>query len=238
MLRGTPEAPLPSPIRALPYRRWASRFLGGTVLLQGHLAEPWSWPLTGEPVELPAGPVEVSFTFAGGPVLTVPRVELRLPFVRTFDGDGLRLDAVEDLLDVLHDLRMSAVVHTDQDLLVRTQPGLEGVIPAGGTVRAEVRTGGPPEAPILEGPLSVTVGGAGVRLGLSRARWLVALADLRIRSATLHPDGAVHLDGGAASLMDRAVGRGLQHASSTLSELVRRSPKFARVRSFLRPVPS
>lgn len=236
MLRGTPEAPLPSPIRALPYRRWASRFLGGVVRLKGHLPTAVAWPVATPPLDLPAGPVEVRFAFTGRPELAVAWVEVLTPTPLRV-AEPTSLDAVEGLLDRLHDLEMSAEVHTDQDLLVRTQPGLEGVIPAGGTVRVAVHTEGPPQAPILQGPLSVTVGGAGVRLGLSRARWLVALADLRIRSATLHPDGAVHLESGATGLVDRAMGRGLQHASTALSELVRRSPKFARVRSFLRPVP-
>ena len=78
------------------------------------------------------------------------------------------------------------------------------------------------------------LGGGSVHAQTSSSDRTSAQPDwVRIDGATLHPDGSVHLEGGARGGLDRVVRNGLQQASASLSRLVRSSPRFARFRVFL-----
>ena len=87
---------------------------------------------------------------------------------------------------------------------------------------------------MLSQPVVMEVDGEGFKLSHQRFRRLASLASLRLEGASLHPDGEVRLKGGAGLGLDRMVRGGLEKASERLSELVRSSPRFARVRSFLK----
>ena len=87
---------------------------------------------------------------------------------------------------------------------------------------------------LLATALEVRVDGSGIRVRHEQARWLDSLARIRIRRVSLHPDGQVEFDGGASGMMDWAVRSGLERASSRISELVKDSPRFERLRTFLR----
>jgi hypothetical protein len=198
-------------------------------------------------IELPAGPVSLQLQFTGGAAPTVR--ELRCvapPLVLTIQGQELRLGgqevataaplaAVEALLDHLHDLAVRVEAVAGDELWVKLAPGVAATIPSRATVTVDAATCGPPERPRLLRPLVVSVGGAGLSIRLPGSRWLKALASVAIRGASLAPDGEVELTGHTGGTLDRVVGAGLRRTSNHLSELVRRSPQFAQVRTFLGP---
>lgn len=198
---------------------------------------------------LPPGPVTVELGFVtsrpeglsgavtpapGAPVPSLSHVGLVSRGIRVA-LDGLAagpLPAIEGLLDHLHDISVRVEAMPGEDLWVRFLPGLSATIPGDAMVTCEAHTTGPPDAPRLNRSLVVSVGGAGLSVRLPGSRWLRILASVAIRRASLAPDGAVELHG-APGTLDRAVGFGLRHASHHLSDLVRRHPQFARVRTFL-----
>jgi hypothetical protein len=183
-----------------------------------------------EPVPgLDAGTVHAEITLAGARITAITIATNGGPPVERDAADERAWDAALDLLDVLHDLEVKVEAHTDRALVVRTKPGILAHLPARASVTATAVCVGPPTAPRLFRPLVLTVGGSGVRLGLSRVRWLAELARVRVRSATLHPDGEVRLDGSAIA-DSRLL---LRTAARALTELVRRNPRFARLRGFL-----
>jgi hypothetical protein len=198
-------------------------------------------------VDLPAGPVSVEMYFVGGATPTVRELRcLAPPLVLTIEDHKLRLGgqevattaplaAVEGLLDHLHDLAVRVEAVAGNELWVKLAPGLAATIPPRATVTVDAATRGPPNRPRLRRPLVVSVGGAGLSIRLPGSRWLKALASVAIRGASLAPDGEVELTGHSSGALDRVVGAGLRKTSSHLSELVRRSPQFAQVRSFLGP---
>jgi hypothetical protein len=176
-----------------------------------------------------AGAVRAEIKLAGDRITGISVATNGGPPVDHDASDDRAWDAALDLLDVLHDVEVHVEAHTDRGLVVRTKPGILAHLPARTAVTATVVCAGPPGSPRLCQPLVLTAGGAGVRLGLSRVRWLAELARLRVRSATLHPDGEVRLDGSA--IADSRVL--LRTAARALTELVRRNPRFARLRGFL-----
>ncbi|MEZ4318259.1 MAG: hypothetical protein R3F61_12185 [Myxococcota bacterium] len=202
-----------------------------------------------------AGPLEVAFTFEGGEdpsLLAVALVgdvtfEGRSGAELDADCEGTQLDGVdssgpirlevvlEALLLGLSDLSAWAEVFPDGELLVKFQHGVQVAISANATVRLEGASLGSPGSLRLSEPLVLSVDGEGLRLSHRRFHRLASLADIRIEGASLHPDGEVTLRGGANTALDRVVRGGLKRAGARLSELVKRSPRFARVRSFLRP---
>lgn len=142
------------------------------------------------------------------------------------------------IFGAMWDLEADAWAISDHEVEVGFGRGLGRVvefgIPAGTYVRLRGESVGPPSKPVLSAPLSLSVGGAWIRLGGDRrVRWLSSLARVRVERAILHPDGRVALDGGARRILNRAARGGLAHASARISELVQHSPRFVRVRSFL-----
>jgi hypothetical protein len=237
-------------LRELPLLRWATRFEGGTVLLSGRLVDAVELvPHTG-PVVLQAGPVVARLEFVGGPVPALEAAAIDASSLTVHGEAGSTLAAgsegtaidgravaavrmdqlVDGLLDHLHDLAVEAAVHTGSDLLVKVSKGVEATLPAHHVVTVRGATLGPPDQPLLDAPLVVSVEGTGVRLTHSKLRWLATLAKVSLQEARLHPNGRIALQ--AHSRGGRL--RGLQRVSDRLSEVVQRSPRFARVRAFLR----
>ncbi|MEZ4239099.1 MAG: hypothetical protein R3F59_23690 [Myxococcota bacterium] len=216
------EPALSSPLRTLPLTRWATRFSTGSLAVRGRLDAPFHWP----ELTVPAGPVTLDVAFRGGaqPVLTSVRIQGAGEATVDVSGVASPGRAVEALLDALHDLEVIVEAQPGEDLWVRMMPGLSALIPGDAPVHAEAHSIGPPDRPRLSRPLVVSFGGAGLSVRLPGARWVKILAAVAIRRASLAPDGAVELDGS---------GFGLRRASHHLSDLVRRHPHFARVRSFL-----
>lgn len=196
-------------------------------------------------VLIPKGDVEIRLLFSGGthPEITELRCaaeSLTIEFVErrvTVNGEEAAIEtplvAVEELLDHLYDLSVHVEAIAGSELWIKIAPGLQATIPAAASVAVDAATRGPPNRPRLVRSLVLSVGGTGLSIRLPGSRWLKALASIAIRSASLAPDGAVELTGHGPSALDRVVGAGLRHTSSHLSELVRRAPQFARVRSFL-----
>lgn len=240
-------------LRDLPLVRWASRFQRGTVEFTGVLQLPFDEDIAGRRVRIGCGPVAGRLEFIGGPrpavlAAAVDGPDLHLDAVAghtlaagpehaTVDDHAIplpRMDLLLDaLLDHLHDLAVEAEAHTDRDLIVKLSHGVEATLPADEVVSVRGSTFGPPAQPLLDAPLVVTVGGTGVRVSHRRMQWLSSLARLSLQEATLHPDGKVALQAQGRGGLQR-VGGGLQRVSDRLSEVVRRSPRFARVRAFLR----
>lgn len=197
--------------------------------------------------ELPVGPVRVELVFVGGAVPRVPEIRVLAGALQLVLVDGLvhddgatrplarPLDPIDALLDCLHDPSVRVEARPSEDLWIKVAPGLTAALPAGGTITVEAATTGPPESPRLRRSLVVSVGGAGLSIRLPGSRWLKVLASIAIRRASLAPDGGVELLGSATGRLNGAVGVGLRHASHHLSDLVRQSPQFARVRTFLEP---
>ena len=74
----------------------------------------------------------------------------------------------------------------------------------------------------------------GIRVTHGRAPGLSKVARVRVHRFALPPDGSVHLDGAGRGMLDFAISSGLRQASSRLSALIRESPRFERLRAFLR----
>jgi len=201
-------------------------------------------------VRLEAGPVAARLDFVGGktPVIEAAAVDADELWLSPHRGatlavgpgcatlDGVRVPVVrmdlllDELVDHLHDLAVMATAHSEADLLVKVARGVEATVPAREPVVVTGTTSGPPSQPLLDAPLVVRVGGTGVRVSHRRLQWISSLARVRLMEATLHPDGKVALH---ADARGRRM-RGLQRVSDRLSEVVRDSPRFARVRRFLR----
>ncbi len=191
-------------------------------MLEGRLVTPLELDLDSEVLSLVAGPLRVAVTFLGGPEprLTEVRIQGEVRPAGPGAVDGLRV-----LLDHVHDARVDAHAWSDVDLVVKLGHGLEARLPAGELVTLRAITQGPPDDPRLVEILDANIGGAGVRFSLQRARWLSSLARVHIHRASLHPTGRVDFEGRGRGL--------LRTASHHVSDLIRRSPRFARVRRLL-----
>lgn len=245
----------PNAVRSLPLVSWAARFRDGRVDFTGRLVEAIEVEVDGVPVVLGAGPVcgRVDFEGNGAPALLAAALDARRVVVRGVEGrtlaaaadvvdldgtplDPLRMDLlIEALLDHLHDLAVEIAAWPGQELLVKLAGGVEATVGATDVVTLKGATVGPPGQPLLDAPLVCTVGGAGLRVSHKKLRWLSTLAMVRIQEASLHPCGRVDLQADTPAGLHR-LGRGLDRVSARLSEVVRRSPRFARVRAFLRDV--
>jgi hypothetical protein len=155
------------------------------------------------------------------------------------DGFGVQASNTAACLaaffDRLHDVEVEVRAWPDGELLVAFANGVRFAVPDGRAVCVSGATEGPPADLRLSKPLRVAVEGGGVQMTLGRARWVSRAASVRLVEARLHPDGSVALSGGSGRVLDHAVRAGLKTASLTLSRMVRRSPRFARVRALLRP---
>ncbi|MEQ1505329.1 MAG: hypothetical protein ABMB14_24065 [Myxococcota bacterium] len=199
--------------------------------MSGRLPDEFRWPGI---APIPPGPVELIVGFVGGPAPSVAEIRLTAG-AAPIDLAPLAhpLHAVGPLIDLLHDPKVRVEAQPGGTLWVRIAPGLSATIPGEGAVTLEAEAVGPPDRPRLNKPLIASIGGTGLSIRLPGSRWLRILASVAIRRASLSPDGAVELHGTAPGSLDRAVGVGLRHASHHLSDLVRKHPQFARVRTFL-----
>jgi hypothetical protein len=200
------------------------------------------------------GPLELAFTFTGGASPHIEEVALlgaltvdeRTGTALDVNADGVLLDGERMAVDLPTDLLVEAVVARladvaiwievvpDGELLVKFQHGVQAVLNASAVVTLTGAASGPPDNLTLSRAVEMAVDGEGLRLSHRRFRRLSSLASLRLEGASLLPDGEVRLRGGASRGIDRVVRGGLEQASARLSDLVRRSPRFARVRSFLK----
>jgi len=185
--------------------------------------------------EVRTGLVRIDLSFVGGdaPRFTAATVVGPGCSVRTDDVAGLA-----PIVDALHDVGICVEARTDVEARVSLGHGIEATIPESGTISLSAAVEGPPDAPVLAAALEVRVDGTGIGVRHRQARWLDSLARIRIRRVSLHPDGQVEFDGGAAGVMDWAVTDGLRRASNRITELVKDSPRFERLRAFLRVSPT
>lgn len=210
---------------------WARRFTRGSAEIAGRLVAPVR---VGE-AQIDAGPVRIEVDFTGG---REPRIDRAVAIARQPRAGGvvrlaLTAQQAEALVSELWDLDVSAWAIARGDVHLRLAPGMEVDFP-GGRVSVCGSAVGPPDRMVLAGPLEFSAGHATVRLsGTDRLRWLSSLARIRVDRAVLHPDGRVALEGGARRGFDTAVRAGLKSASEALSSLVRSSPRFSVVRTFL-----
>ncbi len=149
-----------------------------------------------------------------------------------------RLDRlVEEVVERLWDVDASVELEPNGELLVKFPHGVQAALNARAVITLAGAAEGPPHALQLRRPVVMAVDGEGFRLSHERFRRLSSLACLRLEGASLHPDGKVQLRGGARRGLDGVVRGGLERASARLSEIVRRSPRFARLRTFLKTGP-
>jgi len=170
-----------------------------------------------------------------GEALEVRPGLLRVDAVRVPLPEPVRLGIlVGRVVELLGDIEVSATIEPGRDLRVRFGEGMVVRIgeEVGLTVVGAAR--GPASSLRISRPLELQFGGRGVQLSHERFRTLSRLARVQVVRARLHPDGEVRLEGRGAWGFDLAVRGGLQQASKRLSDHVRTSPRFRRVREFLR----
>ncbi|MEN0064772.1 MAG: hypothetical protein AAGA48_21685 [Myxococcota bacterium] len=218
-------------LRDLPLARWASRFVEGTVQISGRLPRAIEPSFDGVPTPIGIGLVRVALNFIGGETPAFAEGTVVGPRCNLTTADGLGVAAV---VDALHDVGLCVEARTDGELQVSLGHGIEASVPAEGVVTLSAVVEGPPDAVVLATAVEVSVAGQGIGVRHQQARWLDGLARIRIRRVSLHPNGEVELDGSGAGVMDWAVTNGLRRASSRITELVRDSPRFERLRAFLR----
>lgn len=246
-----------SALGSLPLVKWAMRLRRGRVELAGHLVDAVRLPLGEEAsVAISAGPVAAEVEFVGGAVPMLSRVCIVAEglAVGTAAGRSLEIAAgavlvdgvaveipepplgtvAEALLEKLGDVAVSATAEPDGDIALRIGHGIEVIVPNGVPLTVRGASHGDASALRLSEPLVVGFGGEGLRLSHEQFRWLARLSVVRLGRATLHPDGSVALEGRGGRTAELAMRAPLQKASARLSDLVRRSPGFHRVRAFLK----
>jgi hypothetical protein len=134
----------------------------------------------------------------------------------------------------LGDVRLEAQAEPDGEVVVQFQVGVELFLSAGVLLDIRGAAMGPPDGLRLARPLTASFGGEGIRISHEQFKLLSRLASVRVRRATLHPDGRVKLEASATRGLNTAVRGGLHKVSKRVSTLVRTSPNYARVRTFLR----
>lgn len=253
-----PDEPAPpSALATLPLVKWATRLRRGTVEVWGRVVNDCTFPLGDRVLALPAGPIRVHAAWVGGESPRIVRCEVEGDGLR-LDGEVGRLVAgtddtltlddrelpvaerhrlarlMEAMMAAVGDVRVEARAEPDGELLLQVGLGVRVTIPPGVMLTVTGASVGPPDQLQLCEPLNVGFGGEGLRLTHDQFRWLARLAAIRLQRATLNPDGTIDLEGRAARGVDMAVRAPLQRVSAGLSHLVRHSPKFKRVRSFLK----
>lgn len=227
-----PAAPI-SLLRSLPLARWTERLLEGRVELKGSVLEPCRLQAGTTTLDLVPGPVEAVLTFDGGTTPRITHLQIRCGDDTTTVSEHAT-DIAQALLDQLHDLALDIQVRTDGEVVVELGNGLNATLADGGAITLRAAAQGTPAAPRLAAPLQVDVADHGIRVTHGRAPGLSRVARVRVHRFALHPDGSVHLDGAGRGMLDFAVSTGLRRASDRLSALVRDSPRFERLRAFLR----
>lgn len=248
-------------ITRLPLAKWARRFGNGTVSIAGEMRACRRIIVSDEVVlEIAPGTCHLEFAFEGGDTARILSVRIVTEEVRlagVHDGatvvvaneSGLRLGAVSvdtpvvlvslvhQLIDRMDDIVVGANATPNTSIILTLLPGVTLDLPAGSVLRIRGETEGPSSQLRLSAPLQVQFGGSGIELAHQQFRRLSRLASVRISAATLHPDGEVQLEADAAPVLRRALRGGLETASARFSRLVRHSPHFRGVRTFLK-VPS
>lgn len=218
-------------MRDLPLERWATRFVDGTIQLTGRLTGAVDATFDGDVIRISLGLVRLDLSFVGGEAPAFVEASIAGPGCRLTTAD---MDGVGEVIDALHDVGLCVEARTDEEVRVTLGHGIEATIPQDGTISLSAVVEGPPETPVLAAALEVRVDGSGIGVRHEQARWLDGLARIRISRVALHPDGQVELAGGGAGVMDWAVSSGLKRASSQITGLVKDSPRFERLRAFLR----
>lgn len=229
-----PAAPI-SLLRSLPLARWTERLLEGRLHVRGSVLEAAVIEAGDTQVALAPGPVEATLTFRGGRQAHVTSLRIEAghgPVDLATHEDAARV--AEQLLDHLHDLALDVDVRTDGEVVLDLGNGLHATLADGGSIAMRATAHGTPAAPRLAEPLQVHIADRGIRVTHGNAPGLSRVARVRVHRLDLHPDGSVHLDGGGRGMLDFAVSSGLRRASSRLSALIRESPRFERLRGFLR----
>lgn len=252
-----------SPFAQLPIAQWASHCRRGGVSLRGRpdgQAVLQVGPVT---VRLCACTARVSVDYRGGSVSTglhevvirQQAVTIELSGGHSHQGrrlrvtpdrlvlDGLTVAApegidlellVRDLAEVLGDLSFTAFAEPQGDLTIRFGPGMVVDLPAGARVTVSGAMRGPAASLQISEPIELFFGGEGIQISHEQLQMLSRILKVQLSRARLHPDGEVHLEGHGAKGFDLAVRGGLRTASAQLSHLIRRNPRFGRVRAFLR----
>jgi len=204
------------------------------VRITGRLPGSAVTSFDGAQVDIRTGLVRIELTFSGGDEPEFTEASVVGPGCRVTTTD---VSGVGPVVDELHDVGVRVEARTDTEVEVTLGHGIEATIPKNGTISLSAAVEGPPETPVLAAALEVNVDGSGIGVRHSQARWLDSIARIRISRVSLHPDGQVEFDGGGTGVMDWAVNDGLRRASSRITELVKASPRFERLRSFLRVHP-
>lgn len=242
-------------LMGLPLSEWAARLRWARVTLSGRVAD-LTLTLGGQPIVVEAGPIGIDAAFTGGHAPCLRRAEVRGAIalggrsggVLVLEGGGIVLDGdtlplaaervgagrmLASLVRCVADARVQAEADPDGDVVVQLGGGIEVALAEGVGLTLRAATLGPPDALQLCAPVELGFGGDGMRLSHDGLRFLSRLASVKIERAMLHPDGSVDLQGSGRPGLDRAVRGGLHTASASLSTLVRRSPRFRRVRDLL-----
>ncbi len=248
-----------SVVRELPLSRWAARFRGGTVEAAGVLDADVVLTAGALAVRVARGDVAVWLRFTGGEAPQILEAEVRAVGLRAglegqlIEGEELAISEgmasvdgvpvaggdpdvevlVGALVDHVGSLSFVATATPSGELVVRLPAGVQVSLDGQDEVVVSGASEGPPGGLRLCAPLEVRCGGEGFQLSHEQFRRLARLARVRISAATLHPDGEVALEGGASVGLDRAVRGGLVRTSQRLSRLVRTSPHFRKLRTFL-----
>jgi hypothetical protein len=250
---GRPVESPKSALGTLPFTRWVRRLRHGHARVRGRCLGEVAIPTGDAALTVRPGPVELALTFEGGEHPVIGRVEVHgalaigaatgRSLVLTegelvLDGVSVGRAApgpvVQALIEHVADVALDARAEPDGDLVLDLGHGVQVQIPGGVLLTVAGATVGLPADLRLCEPLVVGFGGEGLRLNHDTFRLLSRLANIRLAGATLHPDGSVALEGRAARGVDLALRGGLQKASVRLSDMVRGSPKFGKVRAFLK----
>ena len=243
-------------VAGLPFDRWASRLSAGSADVRGRLL-PIEVAVGGYTFSCPGGHAHLELLFVGGTRPQLAAVTLTCEVllngrsartIRLIDGavqvDGDTLPKlpvalesgafVTGVLNHLCDVELLARGRPVRDATVPLPEGIDITLSDRDEVCVRAKTRGPPDDLVLARPLELQFGTHGIQIDHRSAPWLARIARVRVSGANLHPDGRVVLEGTGGRVMNRVVRTGLRTASAHLSGLVRRSPRFSRLRAFLR----
>ena len=228
----------------------------GVVELSGRLSSGVAVRAGDRQVLVPACALRVEVAFTGGPE---PRIDVvgfdaegmavdgqaTAAVVLCADADGAEGEALHvdgkalqqlmlDVLERFSDVSMVARAEPEGELVLHLGQGVRVHVPRGAVLELSGATAGGSTDLVLSEPLVVAFGGEGLRLSHEQFKFLSRLASVRLSQATLHPDGSVDLEGHGSRWIDVALRVPLAKASTRLSDLIRQSPNFHRLRAFLR----
>ncbi|MBN2801084.1 MAG: hypothetical protein JXX28_18240 [Deltaproteobacteria bacterium] len=212
---------------ALPVGRWAAHVTCARLDVEGHAARAGGVVAEGD------ARAEVHFSSERG----VEWVGLHQgPSVRAYHYQDAEI-ALDDLIAALGGGRFNLRARPKAGLRIRFGHGVVVQVPPEAMVQVTGLVSGAPAHMVLSEPLAVSFGEQGVMLVFTPLEALTRAASVRVTSFTLAPDGRVHLEGRGSRGFDTAVRAALAAASLSLTELIRRSPRWSRVRALLPEAP-